>query len=375
MTERILIVDDDPDALTLIGLTLERRGYTVIKAASGPDALDLVDKERPDLVLLDLMMPQMDGYEVCRRLKSNPDLADIPIVMLTAKAQVTSQVEGYRVGADDYITKPVHPVDLASHIEAVLERTQERKLKTATGRVVGVIGVKGGVGTTTIATNLATSWADSRRTILADFDAGGGVTLHLGLSTESNSNLEELVSIDADTMTRESVARALISYNEDLKVLAAAEGTFSNKNASAVLTYMNSLADICVLDLGGRLNELTRTLLKKCALIVVAIDSDRAAVTQTQRTLLALNELGITRSRQWIVWVNRAGMDQEDALNAIRASIGDGPIHVINSATDEVYRSVESGTPLVISEPDSEAATALQEMARLLLTRVTGKEN
>lgn len=375
MTERILIVDDDPDALTLIGLTLERRGYTVIKAASGPDALDLVDKERPDLVLLDLMMPQMDGYEVCRRLKSNPDLADIPIVMLTAKAQVTSQVEGYRVGADDYITKPVHPVDLASHIEAVLERTQERKLKTATGRVVGVIGVKGGVGTTTIATNLATSWADSRRTILADFDAGGGVTLHLGLSTESNSNLEELVSIDADTMTRESVARALISYNEDLKVLAAAEGTFSNKNASAVLTYMNSLADICVLDLGGRLNELTRTLLKKCTLIVVAIDSDRAAVTQTQRTLLALNELGITRSRQWIVWVNRAGMDQEDALNVIRASIGDGPIHVINSASDEVYRSVESGTPLVISEPDSEAATALQEMARLLLTRVTGKEN
>src|SRR4030066_256470 len=114
VTERILIIDDDPDALTLIGLTLERRGYDVLKASGGAEALMMVETDRPDLILLDLMMPHMDGYEVCRRIKADPRLANTPIVMLTAKAQMASQVEGYRVGADDYVTKPVHPDDLAA---------------------------------------------------------------------------------------------------------------------------------------------------------------------------------------------------------------------------------------------------------------------
>ena len=373
MAERILIVDDDPDALTLIGLTLERRGYSVVKAAGGAEALELVQQERPDLILLDLMMPHMDGYEVCRRLKSDAQYSDIPVVMLTAKAQVTSQVEGYRVGADDYITKPVHPVDLASHIEAVLERARERKLRALAGSVIGVLGVKGGVGTTTISVNLATALAATRNAVLADFDDDGVVAIHLGLQKVPYHHLEALALSKPELMTRDAVSRTLMSHPSGLHVLPAAEEQFTPEHAHAIVTHLDDLADVCVLDLGARLNSLVRALLPKCALVLVAVDADRAALTQAQRMLLALNEMGVTRSRQWIVWVNRAGVDPQHALETIRSSIGGDGIYLIDQATESVYKSVESGLPLVISDADSPAAKALDDMAQAALAQLTSQ--
>lgn len=371
MAERILIVDDDPDALTLIGLTLERRGYSVVKASGGAEALELIQKERPDLVLLDLMMPHMDGYEVCRRLKSDAQFADIPVVMLTAKAQVTSQVEGYRVGADDYITKPVHPVDLASHIEAVLERARERKLRALTGSVIGVLGVKGGVGTTTIAVNLATALAATKNTVLADFDDDGAVAIHLGLQKVPYHHLEALSLSKPEMMTRDAVSRALMVHASGLHVLPAAEEAFTPEHAYALVTHIDDLADVCVLDLGTRLNDVVRVLLPKCALVLVAVDADRAALTQAQRMLLSLNEMGVTRARQWIVWVNRAGVDAQHALETIRSSIGGNGIYMIEQATEAVYKSVESGLPLVISDAESPVAQTLDDMAKVALEQLS----
>src|SRR5512136_2991967 len=124
MTQTILVIDDDLDTLTLIGLTLQRRGFTVLKAQGGPEALERLHTELPDLVIVDVMMPHMDGYEVCRIIKDDARTAHLPVVMLTAKAQTASQIEGFRAGAIDYITKPVHPQDLTARIAAVLERAQ-----------------------------------------------------------------------------------------------------------------------------------------------------------------------------------------------------------------------------------------------------------
>ncbi len=130
MTQTILVVDDDLDTLTLIGLTLQRRGFAVMKAQSGPEALEKLHADLPDLMIVDVMMPHMDGYEVCRTVKGDPRTAHLPVVMLTAKAQTASQLEGFRAGAVDYITKPVHPQDLVARISSVLERAQAAQAET-----------------------------------------------------------------------------------------------------------------------------------------------------------------------------------------------------------------------------------------------------
>jgi DNA-binding response OmpR family regulator len=119
MPERILVVDKNLDSLKLVGLMLQRQGYQVSAAPDGIQALGLVETERPDLILMDIMVPDMDGYELCRRLKSDPRLAKIPLIIFTAKSGADDKVAGFEAGADDYLTKPTHPSELASRIKAM----------------------------------------------------------------------------------------------------------------------------------------------------------------------------------------------------------------------------------------------------------------
>ena len=120
MTARILIVDDTPLNLKLLAAKLTRDYYIVTTAENGPDALAKIDLDPPDIVLLDVMMPEMDGFEVCRRIKADPQSAHIPVVMLTALSDVTDRVTGLEAGADDFLTKPINDVALMSRVRSLL---------------------------------------------------------------------------------------------------------------------------------------------------------------------------------------------------------------------------------------------------------------
>src|SRR5512134_3142788 len=126
MSEKILIVDDDLDTLRLVGLMLQRQGYQISAATNGQQGLDKAFEEKPHLILLDVMMPDMDGYEVARRLRKNPTTTHTPILMFTAKTQLDDKVAGFEVGADDYLTKPTHPTELQAHVKALLARSVQK---------------------------------------------------------------------------------------------------------------------------------------------------------------------------------------------------------------------------------------------------------
>lgn len=130
---KILVVDDVADNVTLLTYDLEERGYEVLGAYSGPEALALAESDRPDAILLDVMMPVMDGIEVCRRLKENPALAGIPVIMVTANSNDRDVVAGLELGADDYITKPFNIRILVARLEAVLrtKRAQDDVRRTS----------------------------------------------------------------------------------------------------------------------------------------------------------------------------------------------------------------------------------------------------
>lgn len=123
--EKILIIEDEKDILELIAFNLECTGYTVFKASNGEDGLAAVKKELPDLILLDLMMPGIDGFDVCRTLKSDKSTKNIPIIMLTAKGEDSDIVSGLELGAEDYVTKPFSPKILIARIRTILRRSSE----------------------------------------------------------------------------------------------------------------------------------------------------------------------------------------------------------------------------------------------------------
>jgi two-component system cell cycle response regulator len=128
MTTKILVVDDDFRTLKLVGLVLDQEGYDVIAAESGEEGLEKARAQNPDLIILDILMPGLDGYEVAQRLRSDPATADVPILMLTARAGLDDRVTGYEVGADDYLTKPVHRQELASRVESLLRFAASRQV-------------------------------------------------------------------------------------------------------------------------------------------------------------------------------------------------------------------------------------------------------
>lgn len=123
---RILVVDDEPDILNLLEYNLKRAGFQAILAKDGPEAIEAAKSHRPDLVLLDIMLPDMEGTEVLRRLKSQEATSVIPVIMLTAKGEEIDKIVGFELGAEDYITKPFSPRELILRVKAVLKRTAER---------------------------------------------------------------------------------------------------------------------------------------------------------------------------------------------------------------------------------------------------------
>lgn len=118
----ILLVDDEPDILEIVGYNLANEGYKVIKAENGREGISLAKKEKPQLIILDVMMPGMDGIETCEQIRSQPDLKDTIVVFLTSRGEDYSQMAGFNAGADDYITKPIKPKVLLSKIKALLQR-------------------------------------------------------------------------------------------------------------------------------------------------------------------------------------------------------------------------------------------------------------
>ncbi|MDP3142991.1 MAG: response regulator transcription factor [Candidatus Omnitrophota bacterium] len=127
MKEKILIVDDEKDIVKMLDYNLKKEGFRAVSAYDGEDALDCALREHPDLIILDLMLPGIDGLEVCKALKKESKTAAIPIIMLTAKTQEADKVVGLELGADDYVTKPFSPRELMARIKAVLRRVKEKE--------------------------------------------------------------------------------------------------------------------------------------------------------------------------------------------------------------------------------------------------------
>ncbi len=142
MKQKILLVDDEPDILEFMEYNLKREDYQIFKATNGKEAIQMAKKENPDLIILDIMMPEMDGIETCRHLRELPAFKNTLIAFLTARSEDYSQIAGFDVGADDYITKPIKPRVLISRISALFRRYDKNATaKETAGKILTIAGL------------------------------------------------------------------------------------------------------------------------------------------------------------------------------------------------------------------------------------------
>lgn len=326
MNETLLIVDDDIDTLKLIGLLLERQGYGILTANDGLKAIQIARENQPDLIVLDVSMPHMDGYDTTRKLRGEPSTADIPIIMLTAKTDLNDKVTGFEAGVDDYLTKPAQPRELTAHIRAVLARSAKTKPQPSIkpvprrGRVIGVLAAKGGVGVSAFALRLGLSLNECKHqeTIVAEYRPGqGSLGLYLGYD-QHYPNLLPLLEISPEEVSSRNVQECLIPYEEqtqfepsflentakaNIKLLLSsfqprhAHFISQTESFNVITRVLSHMAGYVVLDLGPALPPITEKVLEQCDEVIVLAIPLLFTIIQTRELLADLANLGFEKDR------------------------------------------------------------------------------
>jgi len=370
MSEKILIIDDDIDTLKLVGLMLERQGYEIAVASNGSLGISKAAEERPQLILLDVMMPDLDGYEVTRRLRSDPALAHIPIIMFTAKTMVDDKVAGFEAGVDDYLTKPTHPAELTAHVKAVLARSEQaRAVPAERARVVGFIGARSGIGTSTLALNTAiTLQQKGHDVILAEFNPGRG-SFGLELSINNPAGLGNLLSRSIKDIHLRSVETELVNHNSGIRLLLASYRPHEAELDQAVTqmeAILNNLASMCttvVLDLGAGIRPYTLPLLQQCDRIILVVEPVYPGNTFGAAMLEDLEANAISRHKVNLALVNKVRTSLQIPWRQVETDLGIELAGIVSPAPEQAHQASQGGTPLVISDPNSLVSDQIRKLA------------
>ena len=374
MAEKILIVDDDVDTLKLIGMTLQRHGYEIAVANSGRQGLARAAAELPDIILLDIMMPDMDGYEVTRRLRAEANLAHIPVIMFSAKSLVDDKVAGFEAGADDYLVKPTHPAELTSRVKALLQRASTIRgtapLAVERARTIGFLGAKGGLGTTTLALNVAVALAQAgEATVVADLRPGQG-TMGLLLGLNHTTGMGTLLAKTAAAITSQAVEGHLMTHVTGLRLLLSSPAPDEAAHSAAVAQaeqIVRHLAGLCkclVLDLGAGLSEMAKRVASMCDALIVAVEPQPVTLTLGKNLLAALESAGINRARLHVALLNRQHSGLQTTWEASETTLGMPIGTVFTPAPELAYHAAESATPLLMLQPDSLTSQQIRQLAR-----------
>jgi len=370
MTVRILAVDDSALILKLLTSMLSPLGYEVHCAQSGPEALAQVGDIQPNLVILDVTMPEMDGYEVCRSLRQNPWTAYIPIMMLTSLDSLEHRIKGFESGADDYMLKPFEATELRARVEGLLRRssTTTRLAVQPMAKIIAVFSLRGGVGVSTLAANLAVGLAQlwELQTVLVDLAlVAGQAALMLNLSLRhtwadlANLPLEE---IDADLL-----GQVLLQHTSGTHVLAASRRAENSELITAekvtyVITLLSQQYHYLVLDLPHDFLDTTLAGLDASAQILSVMAPELASVRAAAAALDILDLLEYPAEKvRWVLnnTFQRHGLARQDIESALKRTFD----LEIPFAPDLFIPAVNKGRPPVFDSPTSQVGALLEDFA------------
>jgi DNA-binding response OmpR family regulator len=399
--QKILIVDDDAGLSRLVGLILTRAGYEVHHAQTGAEGLAKVAEARPDLILLDVMMPLLDGHEVCRRIRANPATSMLPIIMLSALEQVEDKVKGLESGADDYVAKPVDPKELVLRVRSLLHRASFNQPPPS--RTVAVFGAKGGVGATSVALNVAVMIARAGHSVSLVEMRTSGATLRYQLRLRGLHHLGELLALEPDQIRRPEVERRLLRHTSGLHVLLgppyASERPLTAAHVERVLDVLTPISEHVILDLDSLLvgegprraldlaeqNLLVtepEMLAVQCAALQVQRLKDWAIFDRTNLVIMTRSAAASHMNRVEVE--NRLGMGGGEPQAASRwepralevdIRVRQGVAAVIPAAPELFQHAVREGVPITLIEPSNPAARALHDLADWVMGRYLSPED
>jgi pilus assembly protein CpaE len=366
----ILLVDDEEQIRKLLEASLQRRGYEVISATDGIEALRQIRAKMPDLIVTDVNMPNMNGFELTRRLRADHRTARVPILMLSARKAADDILTGYAEGADEYISKPVEMAVLAAKIEILIKRmkaTAGEVIKR--GRVVVFLRGKGGAGATTLAVNSAVSLAETKMYKSGILDLSlefGNVASHLNLKPQHT--LSELAETQADQLDDATFATFIVQDRSGVQVCVGSDAPERAElvTVSAVQQSIDRLrraSDYLMVDTPPSFTQQTLAAIDTADGACVVTEPHVASMKAGRDCLEILDKLSFPKERTLLV-VNRTtqtGLETDEVARFFNRRPD-----IVVPFTPAFDDAADRGRPIVVLHPDNAASKQLRDLAARL---------
>jgi len=374
---RILVIDDEPVYHEMITHALEANKYQFDFASSGTEGLQKAKSHKPDLVITDVMMPDIDGYELTRLLRREPQFAHIPILVLTAQAGLQNKLKSFEAGADDHLTKPFEPEELAARLAALLRRAETSSTTSFAGvvhedaRLIAVHSLRGGTGCSSLAVNLGVGLASlwNTPTILLDLSmVAGQVALMLNATlrrTWADITNYSLALMDIDML------ESIVGKHESGVAFIAAPTypteaeTITGDILDASLQILRKHYDYMVADLPHNFNDIVVHTLDTADIILLTTSPDLASIRAAAAALDTYSKLNYPPEKIKLV-LNATFPKHGLPKDKIEAALGLPIMVTIPYTPDRFVEAINFGQPLVSAKPDEPIGGLLEDMAFFL---------
>jgi CheY-like chemotaxis protein len=373
MPGKILIVDDDIDTLRLVGMMLESEGFDIIAANNGQRAISLARTEAPDLIILDIMMPELDGYAVTSQLRQERTTRSIPILIFTAKTGIDDKMLGLELGADVYLTKPISTRELLSQVNGMLspsdESDQSPPVQESKGRLA-IMAAKGGMGVSTTAVNLGIALfkQTEKSVIISDFRPGQG-SLALELGYDRSASFNRLLALPPEDLTPQLIEDTIIDHNSGVRLLLSSpqlrDAIYTSRidNFEIIARYLPQFAEYTVLDLGPGMTTLNQKVIPHCSEVVIIVEPAPQSVAQSKELIAELSLLGINQDQIKLVVFNRIHSSLQLSFGEVEEQLNLKIASAFSSNRELVNEASIHHIPYIILKPEGLTAQQINQLA------------
>jgi pilus assembly protein CpaE len=375
MSNRILVVDDTELNLKMVSAILGKDGYEIVTARNGIEALEVIKTSPPALAILDVMMPDMDGYTLCGHLRKIPSTAKIPIIILTALSGVEDKIKAFDSGADDFLAKPFEPQELRARIKVLLRRAADvvpaaTQNTALTGKVIAVFSLRGGLGVSMLASNLAASFSQiwGSPSVLVDLAFLNGQSALL-LDLPLRNTWADLGHSPAKEMDMDLINSVLLRHDSGVHVLASPRRpqdgeVITAEHVQRAIELLRTQYHYIILDLPHDFSETTLVGLDMADQILLMLAPETASVRCAANALETFDQLNYPPERTALIlnWPFKGkGLPRAGIEGALKKQID----VVIPYAGEAVVASIMYGKPSALQKPLDPLGIFLEDLAYL----------
>ncbi len=369
---RVLLIDDEQFYFKLIRKTLKEADYVLEYAQSGTEGLSKISTFDPELIIVDLKLPEMDGFEILERIKRDPKFSLIPVIVITVKDELSEKLKAFEMGADDYLVKPFQPEELVARMGILARRgkvIQHSRQETKTdGAMLTVHSLRGGLGCSSVVVNLGLAFQKlwGKKTLLVDGVLTAG-QIALMLDARPAATWENLVGVPPENIDDSLTDEMMCSHKSGVRYIASprfpiAADTFANEPLRIFVEKLRTQNDFILVDTPHDFSDMTIQMLSLSTSILLIMAPEMASLRTTMSALEIYDRLGIPPEKVTLILNNNSSnpaIKQAQLEKVLKRPVN----FVLPYEAGEVNRALNFGEPFILTNPDLPICLALEKMA------------